>query len=192
MEARAVSSLLAARELTPEERAAHDEEPRPGVWAGEPGADLRRLTQDQTDALVRWELWFTASPADRDDVAKMIGQPHAVRLPVAGFEHSGGHLASRPRGGIDSDPFVRLLAYRAWGDRGRRGRARVAHAGPHRGADRSELQLRPPRRTAATQQLGQRRRAPRNVANYCRDTRTWTCAIGNGVCDTLGADRRKT
>jgi hypothetical protein len=121
-------SLLAARELTPEERAAHDEDPRPGVWAGEPGADLRKLTQDQTDALVRWELWETASPADRDEVAKMIGQRHAVRLPVAGFEHSEGRLAACQRGGIDSDPLVRLLAYRAWGDRDRSDDARIAEA----------------------------------------------------------------
>jgi hypothetical protein len=107
---------------------AHDEDPRPGVWAGEPGADLRKLTQDQTDALVRWELWFSASPADRDDVAKMIGQRHAVRLPVAGFERSDGRLASCQRGGIDSDPLVRLLAYRAWGDRDRSDDARIAEA----------------------------------------------------------------
>jgi hypothetical protein len=49
--------------LTPEERVAQGEDPRPGVWAGEPGADLRKLTQDQTDALVRCELWSAAPPS---------------------------------------------------------------------------------------------------------------------------------
>jgi hypothetical protein len=31
----ACPSLFATRDLTPEERAAHDEDPRPGVWAGQ-------------------------------------------------------------------------------------------------------------------------------------------------------------
>jgi hypothetical protein len=49
-------SLFSARELTLDERAAIDESLRPGPWAGESSADLRTLTQDETDHLVRREV----------------------------------------------------------------------------------------------------------------------------------------
>jgi hypothetical protein len=105
-------SLLGDRELTPEERAAHDEDPRPGVWAGEHGADLCKLTQEETDGLIRSELALNAaSKTERADVMRAIGS-------------SGSWLVDPPatvqRGGIDSDPLVRLLAYRAWGNRDQR------------------------------------------------------------------------
>lgn len=113
-------SLLAARELTPQERVAHDEAPRPGVWTAELGADLRVLTQDQTDVLIRGELVHVAAPAEREEVLAAIGSRDgfgSVRVPApSGLVRD----ITRQRGGIDSDPLVRLLAYRAWGDRDRR------------------------------------------------------------------------
>jgi hypothetical protein len=107
-------SLLPDRPLTPAERSAHDEDPRQGVWVKDQGADLRKLTQDQTDSLIRRELWQEASSRGEDDMGEIeasLGKPRAVDL--------GVRIASCQRGGIDSDPMVRLLAYRAWGDRDR-------------------------------------------------------------------------
>lgn len=49
------SLLLLDRDPTPEDYEAERDAPRPGVWAGEPGADLRRLTQDETECLIRLE-----------------------------------------------------------------------------------------------------------------------------------------
>jgi hypothetical protein len=109
-------SLLPDRPLTPEDRAAHDEEPRPGVWAAEVNSDLRALTQHQTDALIRLELVLhAAAPSERDEIRAMCGGEVAeVR-----FDDRPDRPATLQRGGLDSDPMVRLLAYRAWGDRDR-------------------------------------------------------------------------
>lgn len=114
------SALFPGRPLTSEERDAHDEDPRPGVWAGQIGqyygaeeqGDLRVLTQDQTDRLIRLELLVEHYRLERSEVKRMVGhllQPHGDDI-----------LMVNQRGGIDSDPLVRLLAYRAWGDRDRR------------------------------------------------------------------------
>ena len=51
------------------------------------------------------------------------GEPDEVMLPrrpdAPCAALIGEVCATRQRGGIDSDPMVRLLAYRAWGDRDR-------------------------------------------------------------------------
>jgi len=93
-----------ARDLEAE-RAARNEEPRPGVWAGEDGADLRALTQEQTDWLIRHELHQATQPTD------------STRTWPLQLEHRNAH---RQRGGIDSHPLVRLLAWRVFGERDRR------------------------------------------------------------------------
>jgi hypothetical protein len=113
-------SLFDVRELTPEERAAHDEDPRPGVWTAELGADLRVLTQDQTDALIRGELVHVAAPAEREHVLAVVGGWDGLRSVRVAAAPDLVREITRQRGGIDSDPLVRLLAYRAWGDRDRR------------------------------------------------------------------------
>lgn len=98
------------------EREAHDEEPRPGVWAGESGADLRALTQDDTDALIRRELvGLTVTTDDYAAVSRSVVGGHGVEVLVG----TQNRWALSQRGGIDSDPLVRLLAFRAWGDRDR-------------------------------------------------------------------------
>lgn len=97
-------SLLASRALTAEERAAHDEEPRPGV-----GREGEMLGQDQTDLRIRRELFTFARADEREELVEIMG-----RDSVAGFA-----TCVEQRGGLDSDPMVRLLAYRAWGDRDR-------------------------------------------------------------------------
>jgi hypothetical protein len=95
------------------------------VWAGERGADFRALTQDETDALIRAELVLSATAAQRDEVVRAVGKPCAVDLGNAHRDGGGGlqaHgilFAHCQRGGIDSDPLVRVLARRAWGDRDR-------------------------------------------------------------------------
>ncbi len=116
-----VGELMPDRPLTPEERATHDEDPRPGVWAGQVGwyygaeeqGDLRTLTQDQTDRLIRLELLDHAR-SERPQVERAVG--------LSSYRGLRGDdcLMIRQRGGLDSDPLVRLLAYRAWGNRDQR------------------------------------------------------------------------
>lgn len=110
--------LLPERHLTPEERAAHNEDPRAGVWAGIGRADLRALTQEETDALIRAELWQEVSRRGLDDIGEAQGVLGVRREVRHLFDGAAIPLRSQ-RGGIDSDPLVRLLAYRAWGDRDR-------------------------------------------------------------------------
>jgi len=115
---------LIERDPTPEDLEAERDQPRPGVWGGEQGADFRALTQDQTDALIRAELVLSATAAERDDVIRAVGTPRAVDLDAHrdigdGQQVRGIVLAHCQRGGIDSDPLVRVLARRAWRDRDR-------------------------------------------------------------------------
>jgi hypothetical protein len=117
-----VTSLLAERPVTDEERAAVADDPRPGVWAGDPSADLRALTQDQTDALVRRGLFEAMEVRDYEtlrELAQIIGEPRATHALSNSIPPRPVAIGAQ-RGGIDSDPVVRLLAYRAWGDRDRR------------------------------------------------------------------------
>jgi hypothetical protein len=106
--------LLAPTNNVEAERMAMADLPRAGVWAGEHDSDLRALTQDETEILVRAELYARARDAERDEIGAIVGVPRYVRF--RDLEHG----ASRQRGGIDSDPLVRLIAFRAWGDRDRR------------------------------------------------------------------------
>jgi hypothetical protein len=110
-------SLLAARELTPEERSARDEDPRPGVWAGQLYWGGCALTQEQSDTLLRAELIACTTSEERAEFARLVHEPLVLRVNQPG---SGVAVAHVQRGGIDSDPLIRLLAYRAWGDRDRR------------------------------------------------------------------------
>ncbi len=115
-------SLLAPTGNEAAERAAIADEPRPGTLLG--GEDLddsvrRTFTQDETDGLIRSELVARASPSDRDEMLGICGEPRALVL--LSTQHPALHVAPvMQRGGIDSDPLVRLLAFRAWGDRDRR------------------------------------------------------------------------
>jgi hypothetical protein len=95
---------------------ADSEVARPGVWAGEDGADLRKLTQEQTDALIRVELIRSAPVAERAALIRDYGEPGEVMVPSS--KPAGMSVTCHvQRGGIDSDPRVRSLARRAWGDR---------------------------------------------------------------------------
>ena len=105
-----MSSSLLDRDPTPEDLEAERDQPRPGVWAGEPGADLRALTQDETDLLIRAELVLTSPRDGREQLIRACGGIDSIPVPVR---------RSCQRGGIDSDPLVRVLARRAWGDRDR-------------------------------------------------------------------------
>lgn len=108
------------------ERAAFDEQERLGTWFGDPHADGRELTQDETDMLVRTELFRAASieEAVSEEFRGIIGDPQLLTLttsPHLTGAQSTGHQsrATQQRGGICSDPLVRVLAWRAWGDRDR-------------------------------------------------------------------------
>jgi hypothetical protein len=103
------------------ERAVIADAPRPGSWFGDDGADGRMLTQEQTDLLIRTEL-RAMLPADAPaatvrELSDILGKLHSVELPYAGRR---GREVTKQRGGLDSDPLVRLLAYRAWAERDRR------------------------------------------------------------------------
>jgi len=98
------------RAPTEADREAEADEPRPGVWAAEVQGDLRLLTQDQTDALIRLELVLHSDPAERDAIRAACGG-EVREVP---FDDRPGWPATLQRGGIDSDPLVRILARRAW------------------------------------------------------------------------------
>ncbi|HEY0987514.1 MAG TPA: hypothetical protein VGD80_10705 [Kofleriaceae bacterium] len=100
-----------------------EDAPLPGSWYGDEGADGRMLDQEQTDLLVRAELWLLhgerLETGQEDELRDILGEP---RLAALSDGRMHGHLirATRQRGGTDSDPLVRLLAFRTWGDRDRR------------------------------------------------------------------------
>jgi hypothetical protein len=105
-----------------EERVAYDEEPRPGMWIGERRAVGLALTQEATDALIRFELIRLTEAAERDEIIAAIGEPLIISMEgrVERDRVIDVVQATCQRGGIDSDPLVRVLAYRTWGDRARR------------------------------------------------------------------------
>ncbi len=132
---RVAVSLLDERPLSPDERAAIADEARPGVWIEEElrrdevnspreearyatirRGDGRPLDQAQTDQLIVLELMRAMSewrPMIRELLAPgQIAPTWQVNV--------AGATAEAQRGGIHSDPLVRLLAFRAWGDRDRR------------------------------------------------------------------------
>lgn len=110
-------SLLVVRALTADERAAEDDAPRAGTWFGDLLADGRVLSQDDTDALIRRELFGVVSEAERGELFRLCGKPRDVRAAVGEIPRLE---LWHQRGGVDSDPLVRVLAYRVWGDRDRR------------------------------------------------------------------------
>ncbi len=117
------SQPLLDRDPTPEDLEAERDQPRPGVWAGERGADLRALTQDETDALIRFDLADRAlrgGAVEYREVLGAIGASEDRPARPVDFGRLPRRLASMQRGGIDSDPLVRVLARRAWGERDRR------------------------------------------------------------------------
>lgn len=131
-------SLLDERELTAEERAAIADEPRPGVWIeehiiltaaqndGQPIVDRRgdgrTLDQAQTDSAIAAALFRLAGPEEQEQVLRaVVASLNGGRaLDGVTSKSTGQVYATEQRGGIHSDPLVRLLAFRAWGDRDRR------------------------------------------------------------------------
>jgi hypothetical protein len=116
-------SILDERELTDVERAAIADEPRPGIWMQDYSCSLARfagdgraLSQHETDCLIAREL-EADHHIDRDVIA-----PWRRTVQVEwqdGRKPNPTAPAEQQRGGIHSDPLVRLLAFRAWGDRDR-------------------------------------------------------------------------
>lgn len=142
-------TLLDERELSDAERLAIADEPRPGVWieehevyvklathplsaqTGEPievkpeidrSGDGRTLTQHETDVLIVRELWRRTQNGATFPVSAEL---HSAVLPWLGpmlLDTDGGKYRSeayQQRGGLHSDEVVRLLAFRAWGERDR-------------------------------------------------------------------------
>jgi hypothetical protein len=136
--------IFETRALTADEQIAHDDEPRNGIWwqpswmQGGP-ADKRPLTQEQTDRLIANELRshyndFPAgdmfrltepyAPASIDLVVELtrVQQapgPLGTSWPVGQAKITVARVAHCQRNGIHSDPLLRLLAYRVWGERDR-------------------------------------------------------------------------
>lgn len=127
--------ILDERELTDAERAAMADEPRPGVWLeehviltadqnnGSPVVDRRgdgrRLDQAQTDSAIAAALFRNADRVESNDVLGVVVASLSGGTKIDGKQH-----ATDQRGGIHSDPLVRLLAFRAWGERDRAWRKR--------------------------------------------------------------------
>lgn len=111
-----VHSVLVRHASTDEDREAALEGPRPGVWADEAEADLRALTQDETDAVIRSELAEWGARPELDEIVNAAGGHREVIVPI---RHAPCFRVKQQRGGIDSHPLVRILARRAWGDRDR-------------------------------------------------------------------------
>jgi len=108
---------LLDRESSDADLVAQRDEPRPGVWAGEDDADLRALTQEQTDYVIGYELYQRTPPAERPEMRAIVGE---LLNPEGHWALKiGSRYAHRQRGGIHSEPLVRILAHRAWGDRDR-------------------------------------------------------------------------
>ncbi len=125
-------------ELTAEERAAIADEARPGVWIeehvilaaeqndGKPIVDRRGdgrvLDQAQTDSAIAAALFRLAGPAEQESVLRTVIASLKCDRPIDGVtsKSTGKVFATDQRGGIHSDELVRLLAFRAWGDRDRR------------------------------------------------------------------------
>ena len=136
-----IESALASRELTDDEHAAMHDSERPGIWRASHehgwvnGALLElALTQHETDYLICAELWrkLVGDELLREvyacvrELEGIIGT-HLTRGPVT----QGGRILiaqigsespipiTDQRGGIHSDPLVRLIAFRVWGQRDR-------------------------------------------------------------------------
>ncbi|MEJ7601256.1 MAG: hypothetical protein WKG01_25350 [Kofleriaceae bacterium] len=120
-------SILAERQLTDAERDAVADHERPGVWIevhfDDPISphDGRTLSQHATDLLIVNEV-LRREPDHADELRPFL-PPRGV--PMSWLITLGdGVTATQQRGGIHSDPLVRLLAYRTWGDRDRTWRKR--------------------------------------------------------------------
>lgn len=126
-----MTALLDERELSADERAAIADEARPGVWLYASGnthrGDGRALDQENTDAAIEIEMRFVFMRQHAERIA-ISGVLPRFRRPVIMVEQADGSGERAvmnlemltQRGGIHSDPLVRLLAYRAWGERDRR------------------------------------------------------------------------
>lgn len=113
-----MTSLLDERELSGDERQAVADEPRPGVWIEHgPDGDGRSLSQEDTDALIGRELYRCCQTNLLGMLTSIAGPLREIRFDLPG--PMGSTRAIQQRGGISSDPLVRLLAYRAWGERDR-------------------------------------------------------------------------
>jgi hypothetical protein len=118
-------TLLVERDLTPQEREAVADEPRAGVWVEtdaptypHEAGDGRELTQDQTDCLIVTELGLATDEPFNEFVA--LVDPWVRPVYLASANPVRMHDARQQRGGIHSEPLVRLLAFRTWGDRDRK------------------------------------------------------------------------
>jgi hypothetical protein len=142
-------SILDERELTEAERAAIADEARPGVWVEEHEifskvndwplsrrtgrtveiksqieirGDGRVLDQHETDLLIVTGL-HRHDDFEQKALVEVVGWPVAISFDCFG-SFGDQQQAFEQRGGIHSDPLVRLLAVRAWGDRDRTWRKR--------------------------------------------------------------------
>lgn len=108
-------SLLNRDDDEPERAEIEAMEPRPGyVFQGQVHDEIHyeRLNQQYTDALIVRELQDHHVPDDElDDFERLAGH-------FLGNKTINHRWGSRSQiGGVHSDPFVRLLAFRAWGRR---------------------------------------------------------------------------
>ena len=118
-------------DFTPQAAAATDWIARPGyVLPMLPRADhlqLREpaiaLDQEQTDLLIETELWCNCPRVDLDDLAKLIPRPismdggPAFLMATQDARVIQGRRRGEQRGGIHSDPMLRVIAANQWARR---------------------------------------------------------------------------
>ncbi len=87
----------------------------------------RQTTQDETDALIIGELADKCPTVEREDFLKLVTtlgvypkMPSRELYIAAGSRSAEFAAFHEQRGGIHSEPLVRILAYRMWGDRDRK------------------------------------------------------------------------
>lgn len=112
--------LFAERALTKLEAMAQDHAPQPGVWwqspvdaAGYLEGNGRQLSQDETDLLIVSELYKTGTRADLELLEQLWGPPIVFRDRDKRSSHD--ITARQQRGGVHSDPLIRIAAVRAFG-----------------------------------------------------------------------------
>jgi hypothetical protein len=110
----------------PDELAAAKVDPRPGVVSkdGCPywlSWEQRQLTQDETDALIYIEVRARCDPREHDELQSLFGPLRAIMRDqtTARYPTTVRYPLTGQRGGIHSEPLMRILAYRTWGDRDR-------------------------------------------------------------------------
>lgn len=88
------------------------------TWADRDGrslGDLRKLNQSETDSLIVMELRARCLPSELEDLKRLW--PTLIEVVHYLENKNAPWWFEEQRGGIHSDPLIRVLAFRTWGRR---------------------------------------------------------------------------